>query len=486
MNVFIAILCDSYNKVKFVKEGKSDDEDTIFTGQSGGNDSSENIWTKFKKEIKNRSQILWYSYFSSVSDYFEEYYIKKMPATGDDEEPISFNNFIFDHSTLLDWDAGNSRKYRVEKLWFFLTTFGGELSRFEVYTSHIFFVDKIIDDLKKERDENKENFTEETYQFDSEFLELTNEFYNISKVTVPLEHYIADSKNNVNERLYKIHNELPNDINMYYNTHIGFDIVTEGNEGENDEEDDEKDEMDEKGPIIRKKEQTIKFVPNGLIYCGRTYMPKGYLCHLKCGPLSGLPCPDCRYVLNEVLRETINTYYKSRAENSPVRDLLPKVDDFKKKFSKFDISMGNISIRDFRVRTLMEICSEEYEKFELKLKSGKNRIKNYLLGGVRCDKCHVRYYSFYRPFLCFYTSFKGNSAVPKPRVDFLAYKICTKCVFTNFSSEGIHGRDFDDGFKQILMKNSIHYNDPNIRTSLSTGDAVDIIPHKTRRSYRSK
>lgn len=498
LNVFIAILCDSYNKVKFVKEDSDEDEDDILARQGRSNDVGTNFLTKLKVAIKNRAQMLWYSYFSAVSDYFEEYYTKKMPASGDDEEPITFNDFIFDHSTLLDWDAGNSRKYRVEKLWFFLTTFGGELSRFEIYTSHIFFIDKIIGDLKKDRDERKENFAKEKYQFDAEFLELTNEFYNITKVTVPLEHYVSDSNNNENEYLYKIHNELPNDINMYYNTHIGFDIVTEGDDdSDSDEEeesyddinyvsgsedDDGKDEAHRRGKSRKDKKKEIKFVPNGLIYCGKTYMPKGYLCHLKCGPLSGLPCPDCRYVLREALNEMIIKYSKVQASGGQrvgiVRDFLPSIEDIKKKYEKFDISLGSVNLKDFRVKTLMEICSEEYEKFELRLKSGKNRIKNYLLGGVRCDKCRVRYYSFYRPFLCYYTSFKGDSGDPRSRVDFLAYKICTKCAFMNFNG--------DSDFEQILQSNSVHFEDPNIKKSMSTGDAVNIIPHKTRKSYRSK
>ena len=38
---------------------------------------------------------------------------------------------------------------------------------------------------------------------------------------------------------------------------------------------------------------------NGLIYCGRTFVPNNCIVYLKCGYLSGLPCEDCREILKK-------------------------------------------------------------------------------------------------------------------------------------------------------------------------------------------
>ena len=152
---------------------------------------------------------------------------------------------------------------------------------------------------------------------------------------------------------------------------------------------------------------------NGLIYCGRTFVPNNCIVYLKCGYLSGLPCEDCREIL-------------------------------KKKGGPIDSKNYNGSKYDYSVQTLFDMCKNEVENVKdakqsqsiSKSGQGGNAtkktelnsvLKKLLVGGVQCDVCKIRYYSFYMPFVC---SCKNDKRI-------LA-SICFRC-YLNFKDKKLDG-----------------------------------------------
>ena len=124
LNVFIAILCDAYNKAKFVEE--KDD---------GGYDArTKNFLDTIKENVKdfiNNIRLAFWAYFG-LGEELEAYYVRKVAG---DDEPISKSNFIFDYGLLFDWELGNNAVtvknfFNVHTLWGCVRNSKKELSKF--------------------------------------------------------------------------------------------------------------------------------------------------------------------------------------------------------------------------------------------------------------------------------------------------------------------------------------------------------------------
>lgn len=155
---------------------------------------------------------------------------------------------------------------------------------------------------------------------------------------------------------------------------------------------------------------------NGLIYCGRTFVPKNCLVYLKCGLLNGLPCENCRKKIRAIFKK----YYG---------DVV---------FTMFDICIEEIRQRNCLSLSILEryrTLEEEEKVAEKKKYSSYLRkagwvlsLKNLLLGGIQCDKCSSRYYSYYMPFICERVELKNEGNSAKIKSTMFTGKICAKCA----------------------------------------------------------
>ena len=124
LNVFIAILCDAYNKAKFVEEKDN----------SSYNKPAKNFLDAIKEvfgDFRHNLMLASYAYFG-LGEELEVYYVHKVVG---DDEPINKSNFIFDYGMLFDWVLNqNSINFKsffsVHTLWGCVCNSKKELSKF--------------------------------------------------------------------------------------------------------------------------------------------------------------------------------------------------------------------------------------------------------------------------------------------------------------------------------------------------------------------
>lgn len=129
LNIFVAILCDSYNEVKF-----SDDEEDEDQGEA-----KKSYDRKFLKILEGyvtgfvwKIKVAFFAYFN-LADDLENYYKKKLAK---EDDPIKKDNFLFDYGMLIDWslesdeDLENVSRFNGDELWDFISNCGERLSKF--------------------------------------------------------------------------------------------------------------------------------------------------------------------------------------------------------------------------------------------------------------------------------------------------------------------------------------------------------------------
>ena len=129
LNIFIAILCDSYNAAKFSEEDEDDEEDAapIKSYEKGIARLLQEYVLAFVWKLK----VAFYAYFGLAND-LENYYVKKFAR---DNDRITKNNFVFDYGMLIDWSLEEDEEAEVsrfngDELWDCVRNCGGKLSKF--------------------------------------------------------------------------------------------------------------------------------------------------------------------------------------------------------------------------------------------------------------------------------------------------------------------------------------------------------------------
>lgn len=137
MNIFIAILCDAYNKAKFSEEDdeEKEEEEEEEEGESKSSDGGfQKTVEKYVKGFLWKLRIAFYAYFG-LADDLEKYYVKKFAKEND---RIGKNNFLFDYGMLIDWSLddkdhdGELSHFNGDDLWYCILNCGDKLSKFVI------------------------------------------------------------------------------------------------------------------------------------------------------------------------------------------------------------------------------------------------------------------------------------------------------------------------------------------------------------------
>lgn len=291
------------------------------------------------------------------------------------------------------------------------------------------YVTNIVNDLKKKKEELHGDVDSELYLLDPEFYILCKLFSEKTGKSVDYKKYTDDCKQKDDDDNMIEENKQ---IDYIRSVHYGY---------------------------------SSKDKKNGLIYCGRTFVPKNCLVYLRCGLVSGLPCKDC---IKRLENELENVYVKTdEVRQSKKKKGGSDNDEGKevKVLSLFKICKEEINERDKLGRALLrkyknninnndndndnnnnnnkEANAKKYTAL-LKKASWVPSIKNLLLGGIQCDMCSTRYYSQYMPFLCMRVgiSVDGSKSNSDPKL--FTAKICAKCAVDFMCKNGKGSKDIAD------------------------------------------
>lgn len=402
---------------------------------------------------------------------------------------------LIDWSLESDEDLENVSRFNGDELWDFISNCGERLSKFvnniiigyihiilcfillclsllidvlqENYLANFLYVTEIVNDLKKKKEEFHGDVDGKLYLLDPKFRLLCEIFTAKTGKKVELEKYIEDcDKNSTYESIFE--KKIVNKTEYIRSPHFGYE----------NESGDEKD---------RKKVVS-------LIYCGRTFVPKDCLAYLKCGDISGLPCDGCLNKLKNVLEEytpkkgITDTSRKGNDKNAP---------DGKehKMYNLFEICKEEILQRMRLGKAILKNYSTPDDKNETEKKMYSNMLKkaswvpslkNYLLGGIQCDKCSVRYYSHYMPFLC--EQVDVDSIIKGYKAKLFTAKICAKCVLNDMmnkkcSKDGKDGelKIYDKGVKGVPIPKQDNEQDKQEKTD----DGKKHKPYAIRDGYKN-
>lgn len=270
------------------------------------------------------------------------------------------------------------------------------------------YVTNIVNDLKKKKEELHGDVDSELYRLDPEFYMLCKLFSEKTGKNVDYKKYTDDCKQNKG-----IENMVGEDKKIDYirSVHYGY--------------------FSKNGKIEK----------NGLIYCGRTFVPKNCLVYLRCGLVSGLPCKDCI----KRLKKELNDVYGKDGKDEKV-EVLSLFEICKEEINERD-DLGRAFLGKYRNGGKDDANAKKYTSL-LRRAGWVPSIKNFLLGGIQCDRCSTRYYSQYMHFLCKREGICVGGL--NDSVKFFTAKICAKCAVNfmcdnNMGIKGIAEVDFTKG-----------------------------------------